>query len=244
MFAAIAPPADAQEPADSARDAATASLGGVVLDVRTRLPLRGARIDVEGTIRYGTTDENGHFEIVDLAPGLRTFRVRFREWSTGPQRVELEPSWHTEIRVGVTVPAADPPRGPDVVALPELEVEITRSDGASKLRGFLRRSRGGRGVFITREEIESRAPDRTSDLLFGIQGLRVRPSGGGVAITSNRGCVLPTFLDGLPVRGMTPDEVPPQDIAAIEIYRTPNETPGEFRRFSGCGAIVIWTLDP
>jgi hypothetical protein len=65
-----------------------------------------------------------------------------------------------------------------------------------------------------------------------------------VTITTNRGCVLPTFVDGLPVRGITPDEIPPQDIAAIEVYRTPNETPGEFRRFSGCGAIVIWTRDP
>jgi hypothetical protein len=43
---------------------------------------------------------------------------------------------------------------------------------------------------------------------------------------------------------MQNDDIPAEDLGAVEIYRRSTETPMEFMRTSStCGAIVIWTPD-
>lgn len=238
-------PTDAQDP--PATDSAVvtgASLGGVAIDARTRVPLRdaGLLLDAEARAR---TDAFGRFELDRLEPGSRTLQVEVDGRLTAPRSVELEAGRHTEIRIAIRLPADDPPSPRDIVELPPLEVQISRTDGVGKLRDFYRRARAGRGTYLTEDDIERRAPRRLSDLLREAADVRVAGAGArGPALRSNRGCPLVVWVDGSEVRGLHPDEIPPGDVQAIEIYTSATGTPARFRSFRGCGAVVIWTLDP
>ncbi len=237
-----APSAAQARPEARQERAATASLGGIVLDARTRLPLRDALITVRDAADSAVSDERGRFELVDLAPGPRIIQLVYRGRRTAPRDITLEPSRHTDIRVALVVPGDETPR--NVVTLPPLEVEIITSDWTGKMRGFYRRARSGRGTFITRDDIDVRNANQTSDLLRDVAGLRISSRPGGDRVTSNRGCLLVLFLDGHPMPGMSPDDVPLGDIEGIEVYGSTTETPSLFRRVRGCGALVIWTRDP
>lgn len=239
------PAALASQDAPEETTAGTASLGGVVLDARTGRPVSGARVEVEGHDDVALTRSNGQFTLTDVSAGRRSFRVHVGDRRTRAQTVDLPASRHTEIRIALRLPRGDEPEPSDVVTLPPLEVQVSRSDHPGKMRRFFERARSGRGSYVTREDIERRSPDETADLLRDIPGIRVtRVRGGRQIVTSNRGCRLPIFLDGLPVPGMTVDEIGPHDVEGMEVYASAIEAPPRFRSRSTCGALVIWTRDP
>lgn len=231
---------------DSSR-AGAASLTGRVVDAGTGAPLFRATVRLLGSDRVAVTDEEGRFAIRELAPGTRTIGIEWEGWASGPQRVAIEDSGETEIRIALLMPepgAGDPRPAFD---LPPLGVEI-RADGPSgKLRAFFERMEKAHGHFITREQIVDRAPLRTSDLLRQVPGVRAARADFGrprPQIGRHRGCAVDMFLDGIPAPGLALDDVPPEDIAGIEIYRGPSEVPIAFRRRETCAAILIWTRDP
>ncbi|MEJ2215335.1 MAG: hypothetical protein P8099_01855 [Gemmatimonadota bacterium] len=116
------------------------------------------------------------------------------------------------------------------------------------------RARQGRGMFIGRQQIETRHPVQITDLLPRTL-FYVGPDGGG--LYNLRGeCMPAVFLDGVPVTDMVFDErmssgqhpvgpidmIPPSDVDLIEIYTGLGDTPAELARFPVvCGAIAIWT---
>jgi len=117
------------------------------------------------------------------------------------------------------------------------------------------------GHFITREEIEKRAPLVTSDLLRRLQGFKIVDSMGVAVAVSTRGpkprlagirnaaepfvnCVLRVGLDGFLSSALTINSIPPGDIHGIEIYTGAANMPPEFagaRPDVWCGLIMIWT---
>lgn len=140
-----------------------------------------------------------------------------------------------------------------------LQVTVRRAPVRGKLAGFYRRLRRGAGRYVTREQIEERDPFRLSDvvqLVPGVQTVRYGDGSGRRNTRINRaevlhsvqGCRIQYWLDGMPipkVSGFDLDAVPPRDVAGIEVYRGPSETPARFQRHgSTCGTVVIWTRDP
>jgi len=53
---------------------------GVVFDFVTKAPIRGAKVEVEGTQLRATSDEKGEFEIRGWTPGVYTIRVTHPEY--------------------------------------------------------------------------------------------------------------------------------------------------------------------
>lgn len=124
--------------------------------------------------------------------------------------------------------------------------------------GFYDRASSGFGHFIPEERIVDRQPSRASDLLHGVPGISISPSRRGagsfdIIITRARarlrGPCRPKFIvDGKTVATSSDATfdldayVTPEEIAGIEIYRGPSETPAAFGGpESACGVIVIWT---
>lgn len=55
-------------------------------------------------------------------------------------------------------------------------------------------------------------------------------------------------MDGMHVRSMNIDDIPPVDVEGIELYSGSAELPPEFNQLFGntpvCGTVVIWTRIP
>ncbi|MGH7541243.1 MAG: carboxypeptidase regulatory-like domain-containing protein [Gemmatimonadota bacterium] len=233
--------------AQSSPGVATASLGGRVVDSKTGRPLADVLVRIDGSVERASTGPDGVFTLYDLAPGARVIRLRYRGHAAPPQEIELVAHRHTEVRIGLALPRVGSDDALPVVALPPLGVEIRRDPPRGKLRGFYLRMEREHGHFITRDEILERSPYRTSDLLREVPGIVLARADFGdaaVGIGRHRRCAIDVFLDGIPTPGFRIDDLPPTDIAGIEVYRGVSEVPIGYRRHETCAAILIWTTDP
>ena len=127
---------------------------------------------------------------------------------------------------------------------------------SARLAGFARRRQLGLGTYLDRAEIASRRAQRAHELLLGITGVSVRGGrvqfqrGGGQIGKMGGECRATVYLDGVFVEGPdTPlvrngvlDELHPEDLEAIEVYRSVGSAPPEYARMDlSCGLILLWT---
>jgi hypothetical protein len=211
---------------------------GIVGDFITGEPVVGAFVRVDGEVK-GVTDEEGRFEMV-LPPGFHELDVRRSGYRARLAGFSLDDTPLVRLNVALD---------PIAYALPEVLVqgERTRLVFGSH-RGFYRRMREANGHFITRDQIEARAPRAVSDVLRLVPGLEVNQTGvnpAQVRVFHPRGlCGEPiVFLDGVEVDVESPDMLlPPEHIEGIEVYTRPLTIPMEFsKRGSFCGVIAIWS---
>lgn len=213
---------------------------GRVASFVSQEPLTDALVSIPGTELEARTDGEGRFVLEAVPVGVHSFRVVHDNTVSDRLGVRLEPARGDEIEIEILVDV-------DVVPLPPLRVSVEAAP-RGKLAGFHHRRERASGVFFTRQEIEDRDPQRTSDLFRGLPGVRVsRFEPGSSSIGIVRGptaCSIDYFLDGIRVFSFDVDVVPPEVIDGIEVYRGPSEVPPQFRRRMSCAAIVIWTRDP
>ncbi|HEY3286943.1 MAG TPA: Plug domain-containing protein [Gemmatimonadaceae bacterium] len=132
-------------------------------------------------------------------------------------------------------------------------------DSTVRLREFWVRRSIGIGVFITRAEIERRHPQSSLDIFRGVIGIQVVTSTQGATrlVTTRRAatpvrlrktpgaeCPLQFYVDGhfLSSDIFSIDDLTPDAIEAVEIFRGPSEVPTQFRQTDvDCGLVVIWT---
>ena len=238
--AVVATPAS---PSDSGRAATprtvvgTARLTGKVLNLAGR-PLKGARVQLDGTTRVAVTRETGDFALDSLPPGTQTVSVRLLGFAPTEEAVDLSSHDPRSVTIRLTdfVPVLEAVR---VTAALERSLDAV---------GFARRKRSGQGHYLEGDAINTSALN-FSDVMRVAPGLRIVPGPGGrQVITSARdinGCVT-VWIDGSPWQqleaGDIDDFVKPHELAAIEVYSA-TTTPGEFQggRGGGCTTIVAWT---
>lgn len=215
----------------------TANFTGKVASSVSGKPISGARVSIPD-IQYGAiTDEDGNFSIRELPPGLYDVRVHYLGYSTNQRPIRLRPGRVTNATFLLER---------DVLEVADLTVEVKQTNRVDPMADFRQRMERGFGDFITREEIEERSPQHTSDLLRTVPGVNVGPVRYGRArVTMRRAgreCQPVVFLDGVMTRNYTVDNLEPQAIEGIEVYRRGSETPPQFEvSSSGCGVLVIHT---
>jgi hypothetical protein len=114
--------------------------------------------------------------------------------------------------------------------------------GKGHLEPFEKRRVQGKGTFLTKEDIEKTRRSAIGEVLRSVRGLRVDCANGcRVMMVRSTACEPRYFINGFPTdAGIL--LTPVLDVAGIEIYRGPSETPPEFMGAqSMCGAIGIWT---
>lgn len=211
---------------------------GQVVSASTGKPLEGAVVTLLGSGYGAITDSAGNFRVPRAPAGADTVEVRYIGFEESQVPLEIRPRRTTRVVLLLS---------PTVVRIADLEVEIERERIPGKMQGFWERRERGFGYFFSPEEIEDRRPlRRPSDLLREVPGLRVERERFGQApvYLSRRGrsCEPPVYLDGMYMANMRPDDIAPEELGAVEVYRGPSETPPEFMRLGEqCGAIVIWT---
>jgi hypothetical protein len=233
--ACLAAAAPGFAPVAAAQPGTSAILGRVV-DRSSQDPIHGAVVTLSGVAMGVTADSNGGFVHSGLAAGLYTLEARAIGYRMGSWTIELAEA--DSLRYVFEL---------DLVDF-ELPAVVTTADAVHAdraLREFERRRAGGRGVFITPDEIEQRNPRTLDELLRDIPGVRTvcRQSGCSVRMTrSARPCRPEIFLDGMPATLAVPPNAPAGDFLAVEVYRSLSETPGELLRADNqCGVIAIWT---
>lgn len=205
--------------------------------------IAGAELRLGGTSAGTVTDENGAFAFAGVPAGsasLSTRRIGF-----APETVTVA------VRNGATTPVSITVREvarelPSVVVRAKKDHRYT-----GYLAGFYERRDRGFGHFLTAEEIMRTHPRELTDILRIVPGINVFPGPDGVEHVRLRGnrCWPVVVLDGMPAVAaeFDVDDIPPSDVAGIEVYGGAAAVPVEFVVPFGptaCGTIVIWTHHP
>ena len=196
-----------------------------------------ARALVIGDSARAVADSSGTFRLL-APPGTRTVEVRALGFA--PERRVIDFVRGTEPRLDVTL-----------TSLKTLldTVRVTAQRAYSNYgNGFERRRRSGVGNYIDESQIERMRPNRFSEVLRRVPGLRVDEGIGSAAGITMRGdaasCSPTVFLDGHRMPDMDMRDldsfVLPNDIGFVEVY-TSTQAPAEFTTLDGCGVIVVWT---
>lgn len=211
-----------------------ATLTGLVRSAGSGQPLADVLVSVRGaaTGAFQVTDSAGRFRIARLPPGRYTLRLAYAGQTAEDYQVAVAPGRTLDLSILLDAKAVD---------LSPIVVEAAATDYALNLAGFYARKGHGFGRFVTRDDIDRRRPTNLSAMLSGT-GITMRCQRTQcVAVRAGRRCTVAVFLDGVWVENYDIDLIPPEDVLGLEVYRQASDTPTEFSRSSGCGAIVIWT---
>ena len=185
------------------------------------------------------TNRDGRFSVTSPVPGsfmLLAAALGHRETTVGVFELGEGGELNVEFRIPI-----------EALTLDGLLVQADRvaQEPSLVLNGFLRRMQQGFGRFFTPADIEDSPATRTTDLLFGIPGVRV--IGDRVQIrAAARLCSPQVWVDGI-LQSIDADFpldfiVPFQDVAAVEVYRRGTEVPLQYGGTrAGCGVILFWT---
>ena len=250
LLAALPGTSRAQQPVPdrAASGEVPGALAGVVTSGETGLPVAGAEIVWPGSGR-AVTDAAGRFRLDGIPVGAGRFRLGVAGLPSRTLQVDIEAGAITRLDLRVAT---------RLVPVPSLDVEVAREAGTSgKLAGFYRRRARGIGWFLDREAIARRAPREVSDLLRSLPGLSVSGGPGSTgdprmdrsaAFLAHRSCRIGYFVDGVRIpaeNAFRLDELSPQDLEAVEVYRGISEVPAVFVRVGEeCGVVAVWTRDP
>ena len=204
------------------------TLTGTVIDSVTRDPVEGAMIySVNGTRTM--SDKAGHFRLSHFDPSRDLLSIRRVGYA--PQASRL-----SDVGKGPGVDIGTIDLVPIAVVLDPIrtEAELVKENG--QMADFYHRRAGGKGWFLTRDQVAQRNPILTTELLRAAPGIVINCEQGPCQPATRRPygwlpgqqlCFLQVILDGMPV-AMTLDDIPPAWIAGIEVYKSGADTPVEF----------------
>ena len=236
------------------------SIGGTVTSASNKQPVTGADVAVldqaRSVVLRAPTSTDGSFSFA-VRPGRYFVRVTI----IGYKSAESSLVSVADTAVRLTFELQD-----SVIPVSGVTAAAAARSRRLESTGLYERMRDGRGAYVMREEIEKKHADRISQLVIGRAGLRVqqvsRSSSSGITRgdlvmrggmqTSMRSayCFPRIYLDGILARPsttsaptLTLDEIAkPEEIEAIEIYRSSSQIPPEFSGAdSSCGVVVVWT---
>lgn len=219
---------------------------GYVRDIDSSRPIIGATVRLREAGRTTTTNDRGLFILREVDPGLEVMEVEVLGYDLTQEPIQVFGGRGQELEVFVS-------REP--IEISPIMVTVRPRSWFSDRVGLEDRIAKGFGYFVLREDIELRQPNNLGDVMYGVPGVTVRRSGGGVsarytvqlrgaANMQNELCAPMVWMDGIKI-GADFDifsSTVAFDIEAVEIYRGASEIPGEFSGGDArCGVIVVWT---
>lgn len=129
--------------------------------------------------------------------------------------------------------------------------------------GFYERRAEGRGAYLDREELDLKGQGQLAAALIGMPGVTVQRwketsglLGTRLVAVSSRGgmgpdglrsaapCPMTVYQDGVKVGGDQDFDLTQhgtEGLAGIEVYAGPATVPMEYKQFTPCGVILLWT---
>ena len=221
------------------------TLAGVVL-APGGTPVAEARVTVSGSEAVAIADDRGRFRLTSLPAGTQTVEARRLGFMATRATVELRPREAQFVEVRMS------DRGALLAAVRVRGRAVPRDR-----TGFEERMRSGAGHYLPRAAIEMRRASTFTEIVRGVPGARVVPSGTGHVILLDRATVTSLaapcrpiyWVDGArwapEVSEVVDQVIHPNDVEAVEIYAGSSQTPSQFTGFGvECGVIVVWTRRP
>ncbi len=226
----------------------TGELRGRVVAAEDGRPLSGARVSIQETEEVRVSGEDGSFTFSTVPAGTVTVTASSLGYADSEGGVLVGGGQTIDIEVRLS---------PQPIEMEPIVVEATRLEINVMLADVRRRAESGWGTVLMGEEFEFRlrTATRTTDILHE-HGANVVNNGRTLTFRRTL-CAPAVYLDGIRIfkgsgsklGGGGGDEaaravnlVHPMDIEAMEIYRGPAQTPGEFLDSNAqCGVILIWT---
>jgi protocatechuate 3,4-dioxygenase beta subunit len=213
-------------------------VSGRIIDHASGQPVEAAIIDLGFPALRNITQEDGAFTFDKVPPGFYPVNVQHLGYATIADSIAVD----FGSRITITVRMA-----PAAIELEALEVVVRSQD--LERRGFYERMDRGIGTFIARDDVENMHAMRGSDILRRVAGVQLVQRGNfpGLIAMGRGNCPFRYVIDGARLAALySMDDMPPQWIEGIEIYKGPSQVPIEFNNFSAdrngaCGVIVIWT---
>jgi hypothetical protein len=221
-----------------------ATLMGMLRDSATNTPLDRATVYLPGG-QQTQTDRRGVFRLSKVRQN--SGMLFFRRLGYAPRVIFLRQiKWADSIDIGSLG------LSPLALRLDSIAIAADMVARNPHMADFYRRRRAGMGKYFTREDIWKKNPTLLTDLVRTLPQVTVSctmraADGTGLPCqlaTMRRGryCPLTVMLNGLPMVGLTGDEIAPDWVAGIEVYLSTNFTPVDVAvRPSQCGTLVIWT---
>jgi len=209
---------------------------GRVADYETGLPLSTVEVRVRGADLWTLSDRNGNFRFDSVPPGTHVLEIDRVGYAHREKAFRV---------VGRAAHQVDVALSRDAIVLEPITVAVRSRNWYADMTGLQDRMAAGIGEFFTRPEMLRRGVSRLTDVLYGVPGLVVQRVGQYAHVLHRtRRCSPSLYLDGLPHRPdpvLGLDAIRIFDLEAVEVYRRDAETPAEFLRANGCGAVVAWT---
>jgi hypothetical protein len=220
--------------------------------------LEGAQIEIMGLNLVATTAGSGNYRFDNIKPGRYWVAVRRIGYAPLRAALTLNPGDDREI-VFQLEPLAH--------VLPEVVVKGEDKRWMRRYQDFVWRSRSSFGHFLTRDDIEKShaaylgeivqryLPFTTSDVFFtpafssGFLGNgafvdnALGQFGSSSGSRLGRNCSPAVSVNGArPMGGWAVNDFQPEDVEAMEVYRSVHQMPMEFVGWDlPCGLVVVWT---
>jgi len=228
-LAASPPPLLPQQPV-------SAILVGHLIDRQSGTAIVGARLVILGWSMEAGSDSSGRFTYTGLRPGSYMLQARAVGYTVTNWVVKVGEAEEQHRTFSMS---------PLALELDPVTVEGHASLAEQRRLEFEQRRAGGRGYFITAQEIERVKASTIGQVLRHVPGLRAVCNSAGCTMRmtrSPRNCLPDYFVDGFPATNSTTAQLPTVGIIGIEVYASLSETPQQFLKSDTmCGAIVIWT---
>jgi hypothetical protein len=199
----------------------------------------GSRVEVVGTDVVALTNEKGEFTLRNLPSGSQVLLARHLGF--GAEVVPVDLSAREPKQVTIKLPKF-------VAVIDPVVVTAKRVASLDKV-GFTQRQKSGTGFYLGPERIQMMNPNRLTDILRQVPGLRIGYSPEGETVSGSRsatgsGCVQ-YFVDDMPWQAASPGDinnfVNAPEVVGVEVYQGPNTPPQYSRAMTDCVTIVIWT---
>ncbi|MDZ7632624.1 MAG: carboxypeptidase-like regulatory domain-containing protein [Gemmatimonadaceae bacterium] len=218
-------------PSSGAAAVRTAGMKGRIVSLEG-LPVRGARVTVDGSTDIGITDSAGVFRLRNLPIGSRAVDVTAIGYLKVRSAAELRADGEFDLTVRLSRLS------------PELEA-VTVEGRSSDPTGFHARRERGLGYFVDADQIRKWGPPSLANALSMAPMLRRGQ------LTGRGNCTPVFFVDGVRIDYLLGEVLNETDLGGIEVYANPADVPPQFgtpgNRFGaltssgGCSVIVIWT---
>ena len=203
-------------------------------------PLSNASVALARTGQVARTNDVGRFESAVAASGTNRLEVRHIGFAASENVVDLVSGRATSV---------------DVTLMSVKQLMDTVKIVASRIYdadsfGFQKRRKTGMGYYFGPEDVEKLHVLHVSDLFYRVPSVRIRGDGLDRIVVMrnffiNGECEPTVYIDGVRLSDMDVTDidswVPPQDLAGLEVYNSPERAPMEFTTLEGCGSLVLWT---